>query len=186
LQNLLGKNGIELWRRANGIDDTPVIPYHEQKSISTENTFQKDTIDMQFLHSELTRMTEKIGFELRQQNKLTGCVTVKLRYSNFETVTRQIAIPYTSSDHILLQKARELFTKLFDRRLLIRLIGVRFTQLVPGNYQIHLFEDTEEMIRLYQAIDSIKTSFGTDLVMRARSLGNHKRGPVLKPLGSQH
>ena len=188
LQNLLGKNGIELWRRANGIDDTPVIPYHEQKSISTENTFQKDTIDMQFLHSELTRMTEKIGFELRQQNKLTGCVTVKLRYSNFETVTRQISIPYTSSDHILLQKARELFTKLFDRRLLIRLIGVRFTQLVPGNYQIHLFEDTEEMIRLYQAIDSIKSSFGTDLVMRARSLGNHERrstvrGPVLNTFG---
>jgi len=169
LQNLLGKNGIELWRRANGIDETPVIPYHEQKSISTENTFHKDTIDLNFLHSELTRMTEKIGFELRQQNKLTGCITVKLRYSNFETVTRQVAIPYTSSDHILLQKARELFTKLFDRRLLIRLIGVRFTHLVPGNYQIHLFEDTEEMIRLYQAIDSIKNSFGPDLVMRARS-----------------
>jgi len=169
LQNLLGKNGIELWRRANGIDETPVIPYHEQKSISTENTFHKDTIDLNFLYSELTRMTEKIGFELRQQNKLTGCVTVKLRYSNFETVTRQVTVPYTSSDHILLQKARELFTKLFDRRLLIRLIGVRFTHLVPGNYQIHLFEDTEEMIRLYQAIDSIKNSFGADLVMRARS-----------------
>jgi DNA polymerase IV len=169
LQNLLGKNGIELWRRANGIDDTPVIPYHEQKSISTENTFHKDTIDLNFLHSELTRMTEKIGFELRQQNKLTGCITVKLRYSNFETVTRQVAVAYTSSDHILLQKARELFTKLFDRRLLIRLIGVRFTHLVPGNYQIHLFEDTEEMIRLYQAIDSIKNSFGPNLVMRARS-----------------
>ena len=169
LQNLLGKNGVELWRRANGIDETPVIPYHEQKSISTENTFHKDTIDLNFLYSELTRMTEKIGFELRQQNKLTGCVTVKLRYSNFETVTRQVTVPYTSSDHILLQKARELFTKLFDRRLLIRLIGVRFTHLVPGNYQIHLFEDTEEMIRLYQAIDSIKNSFGADLVMRARS-----------------
>src|SRR6476661_917948 len=116
LQNLLGKNGIELWRRANGIDETPVIPYHEQKSIGTENTFQKDTIDLQFLYSELTRMTEKIGFELRQQNKLTGCITVKLRYSNFETVTRQATIPYTASDQVLLQQARELFTRLFDRR----------------------------------------------------------------------
>lgn len=170
LQNLLGKNGIELWRRANGIDDTPVIPYHEQKSIGTENTFQKDTIDIEFLTSELTRMTEKIGYELRQQNKLTGCVTVKMRYSNFETVTRQVSIPYTSCDHLLLQKARELFQKLYDRRLLVRLLGVRFTQLVPGNYQIHLFDDTEEMIRLYQAIDSIRNRFGPEQVMRARSM----------------
>ena len=170
LQNLLGKNGIELWRRANGIDETPVIPYHEQKSIGTENTFQRDTIDLQYLYSELTRMTEKIGFELRQQNKLTGCITVKLRYSNFETVTRQATVPYTASDQVLLQKSRELFNRLFDRRLLIRLLGVRFTHLVPGNYQIHLFEDTHEMIRLYQAIDSIKNSFGTELVMRARSV----------------
>lgn len=170
LQNLLGKNGIELWRRANGIDDTPVVPYHEQKSIGTENTFQKDTIDMEFLTSELTRMTEKIGYELRQQNKLTGCVTVKMRYSNFETVTRQVSIPYTSCDHLLLEKARELFHKLYDRRLLVRLLGIRFTQLVPGNYQIHLFDDTEEMIRLYQAIDSIRNRFGPEQVMRARSM----------------
>ncbi|MGZ5245526.1 MAG: DNA polymerase Y family protein, partial [Flavitalea sp.] len=170
MQNLLGKNGIELWRRANGIDESPVIPYHEQKSIGTENTFQKDTIDPGFLASELTRMTEHIGFELRKQNKLTGCITVKIRYSNFETVTKQSTISYTSCDHLLLEKARELFGKLYDRRLLVRLMGIRFTHLVPGNYQIHLFDDTEEMIRLYQAIDSIKNSFGAGTVMRARSV----------------
>ena len=170
MQNLLGKNGIELWRRANGIDESPVVPYHEQKSIGTENTFQKDTIDPGFLASELTRMTEHIGFELRKQNKLTGCITVKIRYSNFETVTKQSMISYTSCDHLLLEKARELFAKLYDRRLLVRLMGIRFTHLVPGNYQIHLFDDTEEMIRLYQAIDSIKNSFGPETVMRARSV----------------
>ncbi len=170
MQNLLGKNGIELWRRANGIDESPVIPYHEQKSIGTENTFQKDTIDTNFLMSELTRMTEHIGFELRQQNKLTGCITIKLRYSNFETVTRQSMISYTSCDHLLLEKAKELFWKLYDRRLLVRLMGIRFTHLVPGNYQIHMFDDTQEMIRLYQAIDSIKNSFGAETVMRARSV----------------
>lgn len=170
MQNLLGKNGIELWRRANGIDESPVVPYHEQKSIGTENTFQKDTIDPCFLASELTRMTEHIGFELRKQNKLTGCITVKIRYSNFETVTKQSMISYTSCDHLLLEKARELFAKLYDRRLLVRLMGIRFTHLVPGNYQIHLFDDTEEMIRLYQAIDSIKNSFGPETVMRARSV----------------
>lgn len=170
LQNLLGKNGIELWRRANAIDDSPVTPYHEQKSIGTENTFPQDTIDIEFLMSELSRMTEKIGFELRHQNKLTGCVTVKMRYSNFDTVTRQAAIPYTAADHLLLKKVKDLFVKLYERRLLVRLIGVRFTNLVPGNYQIHLFDDTAEMIRLYQSIDHIKNRFGTQSLMRASAI----------------
>jgi DNA polymerase-4 len=170
LQNLLGKNGTELWRRANGIDETPIIPYHEQKSIGSENTFQTDTIDIAFLHRELSRMTERIAFELRQQNKLTGCVTLKMRYSNFDTVTRQVIVPYTSSDHILLETAKGLFSKLYDRRLLVRLIGIRFSHLVPGNYQIRLFDDTEEKIRLYQQIDSIKKQFGETLVVRAAGI----------------
>lgn len=167
LQNLLGKNGTELWRRANGIDETPVIPYHEQKSISTENTFNSDTIDIHFMYSELTRMIERIAFQLRDQNRLTGSITVKLRYSNFETFTRQKAIAYTNADHILLKTTRELFDKLYNRRLLVRLLGVRFTHLIPGNYQISLFEDTHEMISLYQAIDSVKHRFGEKYVMRA-------------------
>ncbi|HUR09850.1 MAG TPA: DNA polymerase IV [Flavitalea sp.] len=170
LQNLLGKNGIELWRRANAIDESPVTPYHEQKSISTENTFPNDTIDIGFLMTELTRMTEKIGFELRQQSKLTGCITVKIRYSDFDTVTKQYSIPFTSADHILLKLAKTLFGKLYDRRLLVRLLGVRFTHLVPGNYQIHLFDDTSEMIRLYQSIDHIKNRFGSHLLMRGSAL----------------
>ncbi|HEY0677359.1 MAG TPA: DNA polymerase IV [Chitinophagaceae bacterium] len=170
LQNLLGKNGYELWRRANGIDESPVIPYREQKGIGSENTFESDTINVQFLYSELTRLTEKIGFELREQNRLTGCITVKLRYSNFDTVTKQAAIPYTSSDHVLIQKAKELFNSLYDRRLLVRLVGVRFTNLIPGNHQINLFDDTQEMIRLYQSIDSIKKQFGANRIMRARSV----------------
>ncbi|MDP4245823.1 MAG: DNA polymerase IV, partial [Bacteroidota bacterium] len=139
---LLGKNGIELWRKANGLDESPVIPYHEQKSISTERTFQQDTIDIGYLHAELVRMTESIAFELRKQDRLTGCVTVKLRYSNFDTVTRQAAIDQTNADHILLRTAGALFNRLYDRRMLIRLLGIRFTHLVPGNYQIKLFEDT--------------------------------------------
>jgi DNA polymerase-4 len=178
LQNLLGKNGIDLWRKANGIDEAPVVPYSEQKSVGTENTFHADTIDMEFMKSELTRMTEKIAFELRQQNKLTGCVTLKMRYSNFDTVTKQGAIAYTSSDHMLLKKVNELFSKLYDRRLLIRLLGVRFTHLVPGNYQIHLFDDTQEMIRLYQAIDAIKNRFGSHFVMRARSMAVCRNPPT--------
>jgi DNA polymerase IV len=167
MQNLLGKNGSELWRRANGIDDTPVVPYHEQKSISTENTFGQDTIDMNFMRAEMIRMTEGIAFELRKQNKLTGCVTVKLGYSNFETFTKQQSISYTNADHTLFKTAKELFERLYDRRMLIRMLGIRFTNLIPGNYQIHLFEDTQEMIKLYQAIDSVKKRFGEGMVCKA-------------------
>ncbi|ACU64272.1 DNA polymerase IV [Chitinophaga pinensis] len=179
LEAWLGKNGISLWNKANGIDESPVVPYHEQKSISTENTFHTDTIDMQFIHAELVRMTEKIAFELRQQDKLTGCVTVKIRYSDFETVTKQMTIPYSSSDHVLLEKVKELFTKLYDRRLLIRLIGVRFSHLVHGNHQISLFDDTQEMISLYQAIDNIKNRFGWQYLMRGTNAApQSKKGDI--------
>lgn len=171
MQNLLGKNGAELWRRANGIDESPVIPYREQKSISTENTFQSDTTDLNFLQAHLVRMTESIAFELRSQNRLTGCVTLKLRYSDFETHTMQRSIPFTNADHVLLKTVKELFTKLYERRLLVRLLGVRFTHLIPGTYQINLFDDTQENIRLYMAIDSVKKQFGEDKLMRATATG---------------
>ncbi|WP_290791309.1 DNA polymerase IV [Flavihumibacter sp. UBA7668] len=167
LNNLMGKNGIDLWKKAQGMDESPVVPYREQKSISSEETFSNDTIDINFLQQELVRLTEKIAFELRQQNKLTGCVTVKLRYANFDTLTKQASIPYSSADHILIKTAKSLFTQLYDRRLLVRLIGVRFTQLIPGNYQINLFDDSQEMIRLYQAIDSVKTRFGATIIGHA-------------------
>ncbi len=170
LEAWLGKNGISLWRKANGIDESPVVPYYEQKSISTESTFPADTIDMEFLHAELVRMTEKIAFELRQQNKLTGCVTVKIRYSDFETVTKQMTIPYSCSDHVLLEKVKDLFKKLYDRRLLVRLIGVRFSHLVQGNYQINLFDDSQEMISLYQAIDHIKNRFGWEMLLKGTNV----------------
>lgn len=170
LTNLLGKNGQALWRKAQGVDETPVIPYHEQQSISTENTFQQDTIDLQFLHSQLVRMTEQIAFQLRNEHKLTGCVTVKLRYSNFDTVTRQKTIPFTAADHKLQKVVRELFDKLYERRMLVRLVGVRFTQLVPGNDQINMFEDTQHQVQLYQAIDSIKRQYGERLLVRSSGL----------------
>ncbi len=174
MHNLLGKTGIELHKRANGIDESPVIPYREQKSISTEETFQSDTIDMQFIQKELVRMTEKIAFELRSQQRLTGCVTVKIRYSDFQTETRQSSIAYTSADHVLLQKVKELFEELYKRRQLIRLIGVRFTDLIQGTYQVSLFDDTQEMIALYQAIDSVKKQFGEKFLIRAAGAGAKK------------
>jgi len=167
LETMLGVTGIELWRKANGLDDTPVIPYREQKSVSTERTFETDTTNLGFLHAELVRMTESVAFELRQQDRLTGCITVKLRYSNFDTVARQKTIDFTNADHLLLPVVQSLFEKLYDRRLLIRLVGVRLTRLVPGNYQIKLYEDTQEAIRLYQSIDSIKRRYGDKAILRA-------------------
>ena len=167
MYNLLGKPGNELHRRANGIDESPVVPYREQQSISTEHTFETDTIDTNFLHTQLVRMTEKIAFELRLKNKLIGCVSVKIRYSDFQTEQKQASINYTSADHDLIQKAKELFNKGYNKRQLIRLIGIRFSDLIPGTYQINLFNDTQEQIKLYQAIDSIKKQYGENYLIRA-------------------
>lgn len=172
MQNLLGKSGIDLSRKANGIDESPVIPYTEQKSIGTETTFESDTIDMQFLHAQLVRMTEKVAFEMRQKQKLCGCITVKLRYSNFDTVSRQCMIAYNSSDEVLLQRAKELFTRLYDRRMLVRLVGVKLSHLVQGSQQIDLFEHTEEEVSLYQAIDWIKNRYGAQSITRAITLSS--------------
>ncbi len=167
LENLMGKNGIEIWKRANGIDSTPVISYSERKSISTEHTFEKDTPDMTQLSRILAVMVEKIAWELRKQEKLTSCVTVKIRYSNFDTHTLQKRIPYTSFDHVLSDISRELFGRLYQRRMLIRLIGVRFSHLVRGVQQLDMFDDTPERVSLYMAMDRIRNRFGRDAVRRA-------------------
>ena len=175
LQAAFGKNGIILWKRANGIDETPVIPYSERKSISTEMTFDTDTIDVKMLKSVLTAMVEKITYTLRSERKLTSCIAVKIRYSDFETVSKQTHIPYTSSEKLLIKHALDLFDKLYTRRLLIRLVGVRLSNLVHGNYQIHLFEDTEEDIRLFEAIDRMKLKFGARAIIRASTLDTERR-----------
>lgn len=175
LVSALGKNGRSLWNKARGEDSSPVVPYSEQKSISTECTFESDTIDVKRLKSVLIAMVEKIAFTLREQRKLASCITVKIRYANFDTETKQMHIPYTSSDHVLLRLALELFNKLYNRRMLIRLVGVRLSGLVHGNYQISLFDDTAENINLYQSIDHIKHRFGVEKVIRANTLDVNKR-----------
>lgn len=175
LVSAFGKNGIALWNKAHGIDESPVVPYSEQKSISTESTFEEDTIDVKRLKSILIAMVEKVTFQLREQKKLASCVTVKIRYSNFDTETKQVHVPYTSSDGFVLRTVLELFDKLYNRRLLIRLVGVRLSGLVYGNHQISLFDDTEEDINLYEAIDYIKHKHGSDKLMRATTLGVGRR-----------
>lgn len=172
LQELVGKNGTTLWKKAHGIDETPVVPYSERKSISTENTFSQDTIDIQNIRSVLSGMVEKLCYQLRHEKWLTSTVSVKIRYSNFDTETKQCRIPYTSADHTLLRYVLELFNKVYARRMRIRLIGVRFTGLVHGLHQMDLFEDTEELISLYQTMDRLKDRFGPSSVGRASGLLN--------------
>ena len=175
LVSAFGKNGLSLWNKAQGIDSSPVVPYSEQKSISTESTFDTDTIDVKKLKAILIAMVEKVAFTLREQRKLTSCVTVKIRYANFDTETKQVHIPYTASDHVLLRIVTQLFDKLYQRRMLLRLVGVRLSGLVHGNHQINLFEDTEESINLYQAIDHIKHRHGAEKLIRANTIDVNKR-----------
>lgn len=170
LQQLVGKNGSVLWQKAHGIDESPVIHYSERKSISKENTFSQDTIDIQNIRSLLSGMVEQLAFQLRTEKWLTSTIVVKIRYSNFDTETKQCRIPYTSADHTLLKYVLELFKKAYTRRMRIRLIGVKFTGLVHGCHQMNLFEDTEELISLYQTMDKIKNRFGTASVGRASGL----------------
>lgn len=167
LQQMIGKNGIDLWKKANGIDFSQVEPYTERKSVSTEHTFDQDTIDLNMLHALISGMVEKLAYQLRCEQWLVSTVVVKIRYANFDTETKQAKIAYTSADNILTKTVRELFNRLYSRRMRIRLIGIRFTGLVRGNLQINLFEDTQEMAALYQAMDRIKNRFGYDKVGRA-------------------
>jgi DNA polymerase-4 len=175
MENILGENGSSIWKKANGLDSSPVEPYTERKSISTEETFDQDTIDVQRLNNIIVAMTEKLAYQLRKDGRLASIVTVKLRYSDFETHTRQIRIPYTSADHTLIRTAKELFTRLYDRRLLVRLIGVRLSGLVYGGYQINLLEDSESIIRLYQAMDLLRHKHGKHSIQRAAALGHRFR-----------
>jgi DNA polymerase-4 len=182
LQRMIGQNGIELWKKANGIDNNPVEPYTERKSISTEHTFSQDTIDIPKLNRVLLGMVEKLSYQLRSEQWLTSTVTVKIRYANFDTETKQCRVQYTSADHILTQTVTELFDKLYQRRMRLRLIGVRFSGLVRGTYQIDLFNDTEEMLALYQAMDRMKNRYGFDAVMRCAgaSFKPNNKNEILK------
>ncbi len=176
MESVLGKNGRTIWKRAHGIDEVPIIPFHERKSISAERTFHRDTIDMVQLNATLTAMTESLAYQLRRGDKLTSNISVKIRYSDFNTYTKQATIPYTSADHILIPKIEELFRQLYNRRLLIRLVGVKFGGLVGGHYQINLFDDSEEMLDLYNSIDRIRNRFGENSVMRASTIGGTSIG----------
>ena len=169
LEYHFGKWGKKLWEKSYGISESPVEHYSEQKSISHENTFNTDFADINFLHGELVKLTEQTAYNLREDGKLTGCVTLKLRYADFTTVSKQEVISYTALDNILLAKVKDLFTKLYKKGQKVRLLGVRFSHLVPMTIQMNLFDDAIEKLELYKAVDDIKNQFGSDAVSKATS-----------------
>ncbi len=170
LEREFGNFGVDLHKKAQAIDQTPVVPYSDRKSISTEHTFQTDTINVKFLKAKLVNMTEQLGFELRDKHCLTGCVTVKIRYTDFKTYTRQKRIAYTNQEKPLIQYAEDIFTELYNRRQLVRLIGVKFSKLVPGSHQMDLFLDNTRNINLDQAVDRMRKRFGSHAILRAVGL----------------
>ncbi|HVG12680.1 MAG TPA: DNA polymerase IV, partial [Flavisolibacter sp.] len=170
LERAFGKWGIRLWEKANGLDDNPVEAYSEQKSLSHETTFNEDSSDIAFLHSELVKLTEETAYDLRKEERLTGCVTIKLRYSDFTTVSRQEVIDFTALDDVLLSRVKDLFGKLHKRGHKVRLLGVRFSHLIPMTVQMDLFDNNEEKMELFRTVDDIKNKFGSGAVMKAAGM----------------
>jgi DNA polymerase-4 len=166
LEREFGKPGRELHRRANGIDHRPVVPHTDRKSFSTEHTFQADTIDVVALRRCLRDMTMRLGYDLREAGKLTAGITVKIRYTDFNTYTKSRRIKYTAHDQQLLPIVDQLFTDLFIRRQCIRLVGVRFDRLAAGHTQLDLFTDTEEDSALLGALDRVRRRFGRGSIGR--------------------
>lgn len=174
LEYHFGKWGKDLWEKSYGISDSPVESYSEQKSISHENTFDKDYNDVSFLYTELVHLTEKTAYSLREEERLTGCVTIKLRYADFTTVSKQEVIDYTALDDILIAKVKAIFDKLYKKGELVRLLGVRFSHLVPMTVQMNLFEDAQEKLELFKAVDDIKNQFGNDVIKKATTVRESK------------
>ena len=178
LEYRFGKWGARLWEKAYGIDNNPVEQYSEQKSLSHETTFNEDSDDTTFLHTELVKLTEETAYDLREEERLTGCVTVKIRYADFTTVSKQEVIDYTALDNVLLAKVKDLFQKLYKRDEKVRLLGVRFSHLIPMTVQMSLFDDTEEKLELFKTVDQIKNLFGSGAVMKATSLKGKAAPPA--------
>lgn len=172
LEERLGKWGADLWKKSFGIHNSEVSQYHEAKSISSENTFNENQTDINFLMGEVVRLTEKIAHELRQDGKVAGCVAVKIRYPDFETTSRQTTIPFTGADDEIIPVAKDLFHKLYRKGQPVRLLGIRLSELTNDAVQTSLFNDIEKKNDLYKAIDDVKNRFGKMKLQRAS--GNTK------------
>jgi len=181
LEREFGVHGRQLWEKAQGLDNRPVVPYSERKSMSKERTFERDTIDLKDIRSRLAGMALGLAFDLRQSGRLCSTVTVKIRYADFNTYTRQRRVPYTANDRVLQRHVEDLFDQLYERRQMIRLIGVKYSGLVSGHYQIDLFDDTVTEVSLMQQMDHIRCRFGNDAVSWANAMAVGRKEGVRPP-----
>ena len=185
METAFGKVGTMIWNKANGIDHSKVIEYHERKSISSERTFGKDTIDVYKMKRMIKAMAQDLCFQLRNGNKLASTITIKVRYSDFNTLTKQVKVSHTAADHILVPQVTELFDRLYNRRLLVRLVGVKFSSLIDGSSQMSLFDDWNRTVGLYGAMDNIRNQFGSNKVISAATMGARTIGGVMNPFNGE-
>ncbi len=177
MERYAGKWGVALWHKAHGRGSAEIVTNWEQKSMSHENTFDQDHTDLDFLNTELVRLTEKTAYSLREDEKMAGCITIKIRYSDFETISRQETIDYTALDDVLIERVKELFQKSVEKGRPVRLLGVRFSHMIPISTQMSLFENNLEKLNLYRAVDDIKEKFGSHSVSKAVSARKKKKDP---------
>jgi DNA polymerase IV len=173
LKSRFGLLGVTLHHFANGVDDREVSLRGDASSISREITFALDTWDKTFLFGKLRYLTEKVGADLRQHGKQASCVTVKLRYADFTTLTRSRTLPQTTdSDQTIFQTGNDLMRKALtgDRRAL-RLIGIGVSKLTEPGKQLSMLNDTEQrMEKLNRVIDHIRAKYGFTAIQTGRTL----------------
>lgn len=174
MEECLGNWGVDLWEKSNGIYHGIVTPFHIAKSISTENTFEKNLTKPDEMVKEIVRMSEKVAYELRSNKNLSSCISVKIRYADFETTSKQKIVAPTNRDDEIIPSALDLFEKLLRKGSEVRLLGVKLSHFKENHIQGNIFNDSKKVIHLYQAIDSIKDKFGASLLVKARTINKNK------------
>ena len=176
LEANFGNNALEMHARALGIDPSPVHSEREVKSVSNEVTFTKDTTDSEVLRQTLRALADKVGYRLRQAGLAGSVVQIKLRYSNFETLTRQTALPQpTNLDDEIYAAAEKLFEANIIPTRAVRLIGIGVSRLTPPYRQLSLWDDDQaEKEKLANAIDQLKEKYGQDVIKRASMMSESR------------
>lgn len=172
LERHFGKGGADLHRHALGIDDRPVTVEYEAKSISQETTFARDSDDLAFLRKTVQDLSSKVGYRMRSDGVCARVIRIKLRWSDFSTHTRQVALSQpTDQDGVIAVAAETLLMKLWEKDRLVRLIGVGGSDLVETMHQLNLWDTrTEKELRLLTALDDLKAKYGKKIVQHGDRL----------------
>jgi DNA polymerase IV len=169
LRQRFGSQGEALWRAAHGIDDSPVTPEHEAKSLSREETFAQDVCDAVRLRRELLRLSDAVAARLRRHNFQARMVALKLRYGDFTTISRQATLAdATDAGPVIYAQVLALFESAWQRGRPVRLLGVAAANLAQPARQLRLFEQEDlRQAQLDAALDRIRARFGERAIQRA-------------------